>query len=227
MRRKTFYFMIVVLAVCARGAVGQDDGEMRIRRALEGRQVMAKMDLPAIDVGIPMIFDDTKVSFDETGYNKLVKEYGAAVKKGNKARITGVRLSNRGIEIDLDGGGSPGKDWLVGSVRLDQPAALARSDREIELERMLDNEKNMTTQAMLRQELDMERQARLSQDERNHEAFERVSRYRSEYLKENRKNWGTKLIVTIRSKKETTPMSDLVKSLAQYVELLPRETAVK
>src|SRR5215210_1460529 len=171
MRRKTFYITIAVLAVCARGAIGQDDGEMRIRRALEGRQVLAKMDLPAIDVGIPMIFEDTKVSFDETSYNKLIKEYGPAIKKGNKARITGVRVSNRGIEIDLDGGGSPGKDWLVGSVRLDEPAPLAKSERELQLERMLQSEPNGTTFNTLRTELDNERRARLSQDERNHDAF--------------------------------------------------------
>ena len=32
-----------------------------------------------------------------------------AIKKGANARITNLRISRRGIEIDLDGGGLPGR----------------------------------------------------------------------------------------------------------------------
>src|SRR5881394_1269405 len=116
--RRNNYFIVAVIAVCASHVIGQDDGEQRIRKALEGRQVLVKMDLPAIDAGIAMVFNDTNVTFDEPGYDNLVKEYGVAIKKESKARITGVRISRRGIEIDLDGGGSPGRDWLVGNVKL-------------------------------------------------------------------------------------------------------------
>ena len=221
--RRNNYFIVAVIAVCVTHVIGQDDGEQRIRKALEGRQVLVKMDLPAIDAGIAMVFDDTNVTFDEPMYNRLVKEYGVAIKKESKARITGVRISKRGIEIDLDGGGSPGRDWLVGNVRLEQPAPLAKSDREVELERQLEHESNPTIGNVLRDDLEYERQVRTSQDQRNQQAFARVAGLRSEYLKDNRKNWGSKLIIVVRSRKETTPMRDLMKSLAKYVELLPRE----
>jgi hypothetical protein len=221
MQRKLY--LLTAILIAAQCVVAQDDGEMRIRRALEGRQVLVKIDMPAIDSGIAMMFDDTNVTYDEANYNRLLKEYGVAAKRGTKARITAVRVTSRGIEIDLDGGGSPGRDWLVGKVRLDQPAALAKSDREVELERMLEHESNSTTLSALRSELEYERQMRVSQDERNRQAFDRMVRMRSEYLKENRKNWGTKLLIVIRSKKEATSMRDLVSSLSKYVELLPRE----
>jgi hypothetical protein len=222
--KKNLYISAALIALTTMCAAAQDDGEKRIRQALEGRQVLLKMDMPAIDSGIAMTFDDTKITYDESNHNKLCKEYGVAVKKGSKARITGVRLSSKGIEIDLDGGGSPGRDWMAGGLRLIEPAPLAKSDREVDLERQLERETNMSTLALLRNDLDFERNARIGQDERNREAFARVSRYRSDYLRDNRKNWGSKLLIVIRSRKETTSMRDLTASLAKYVEFLPRET---
>ena len=93
----------------------------------------------------------------------------------------------------------------------------------MDLERQLALESNPTIGNVLRDDLEYERQVRTSQDQRNQQAFARVAGLRSEYLKDNRKNWGSKLIIVVRSRKETTPMRDLMKSLAKYVELLPRE----
>jgi len=227
MLTKHFWLTGALFALCTLCATAQDSAELRIRKALEGRQAIVKMDLPAIDSGISMIFDDTNITFDEVNYKNLVKEYGVAIKSGTKARITGVRVSPRGIEIDLDGGGSPERDWLVGNVRLAAPSPLQKTDRELDLERQVRMETNGQTLNMLKDELDFEQKARFSQDDRNRDAFERVSRYRNQYLKENRKNWGSKIIIVIRTKKDSTPLRDLVKSLGKYVELLPREPAAK
>jgi hypothetical protein len=204
--------------------MAQDEGEKLIRKALEGRQILVKMDLPAVETGIPMVFDDTNITFDEANYKKLLKEYGVGTAKGTRARITAVRVSNRGIEIDLDGGGSPQRDWLVGNVTLVGPTPLGKSDHEQDLERQLQNETRAPAIELLRNELELERQSRIAQDVRNQEAFQRVASLRSKYIEENRKNWGSKLIIVIRSRKPNVLMRDMVKSLAQYAELLPRET---
>lgn len=224
MRWNGYVFVAVALAVCLSSAYAQDDGEQRIRRALEGRQVLLKMDLPAVDAGIPMIFDDTNVSYDEAAYKKLVKEYGVAVPKGSRARITGVRISKQGIEIDLDGGGLPGRDWLVGTVKLVPPDALGKSDRETDLERQIQIETNPATLGFLKNELEYEQRTRVLQDQRNQEAYQRMTSVRSKYIEDNRKKWGSKLIIVVRSRKENVMMRDMVKSLARYAELLPRDT---
>ena len=214
-----------VLALCAVSAIAQaDDGEVRIRKALEGRTMLVKMDLPAVDTGIPMVFDDANVTFDENNYKKLLKEYGPGTPKGTKARITGVNVTNRGIEIDLDGGGSPERDWMVGSVKLVPPLPLAKSDRELSLERQLDLETNLIVQNAIRGDIEVERQIRTSQDMRNQEAYQHMTKLRSQYIESNRKNWGTKLIIVVHSRGPNVKMSDMVKSLAKYVELMPRDT---
>lgn len=223
--RRTLILVAVIAAACAQTAISQEDPTERIRRSLEGRFAHVKMDLPAIDAGVFMYFDDSAVSLNEAEYQRLLKTYGVAIKSGHRARITGVRFSAKGIEVDLDGGGSPDRDWIVGSVRLEEPAPLAKSQREIDLENQLQHEQNGPQAAHLRSELEHERRRRLDQDDRNRQAFARVARLRSEYIEENRKNWGSRLIVSVRSRKGTVTMRDMLNSLSKYVELMPREAA--
>jgi hypothetical protein len=203
---------------------GQDEAELRIKRILEGRQMIAKMDLPAVSTGIPMIFDDTKVSFDESNYKHLINEYGVAIAKGTRARITGVRFSKQGFELDLDGGGSPSRDWFVSNVKVQAPDLIGKSDREINLERRIQMEADPATLAFLKNELEYEQRARYLQDQRNQEAYQRMSQMRSSYIEENRKSWGSKLIFVVHPGKKNLMMRDMFRSLAKYVELLPRET---
>ena len=225
--RRSFCLFAGIIAVCAQAAIGQDDAEQRIRKALEGRPVLVKMDLPAIRTGVEFVFVDADVSFDKAAYNRLVKDHGVALKKGDRATITAVRISPRGIELDLNGGGSPGEDWIVAGLRIVEPTPVAKSDREIEIERALQVEPNALIAGSLRSDLEYERQRRAIQDERNKRAFDEVSRVRSRYLEENRANLGSKLVVVVRSRKESVTLRDMSKSLAKYVELLPREPAVQ
>jgi len=225
--RRYVFLTTVTFALCASVIAQQDSGEQLIKKALEGREVLVKMDLPAVDSGITMTFDDAKVTFDEANYKKLLKEYGSAIPSGTRARITDVRVSGRGIELDLNGGGSPQRDWFVGNVRLETPAPLARSNREIDLERQIQTESNPVTLASLRNELDYERSARVAQDAQNQETYQRMSRLRSDYIETNRKNWGSKIIVVVHSRKSGVKMRDMVQSLAKYVEFLPREAATQ
>ena len=157
----------------------------------------------------------------------MIADSGVSIKSGTHSRITDVRISNRGIEIDLDGGGLPGTDWVVGNINLKEPAPAAKSDREVELERQSQTETVPGMVNYLNTELDYERQRRLDQDVRNREAFNRFDRLRKDYIVTNRKSWGSKVVVVVRSTKESITMRDMVKSLAKYVELLPSEKPSK
>ncbi|MGE3465972.1 MAG: hypothetical protein AB7J13_03480 [Pyrinomonadaceae bacterium] len=221
--RRTSCLVFAVMAVCASLAFGQDDGAERMRKALEGRMVLVKMDLPAIDTGIDLVVDSKDVTYDTAHCNHLLKEYGVAVKKGSRSRITGLRITGKGIEIDLDGGGLPGPDWVVGDLKLVEPAPVAKSDREIELERQLSSDHSAGMSGYLRSEIEYERQRRYAQDDRNRDAFKRVERLRGDYIDENRKNWGSKVVIVVRPTKEPLTMREMVRSLAKYVELLPSE----
>lgn len=221
--RRSFWLLLVIVAAFSPIVRGQDDGEQRIKKALVGRMVLVKMDLPAINSGVDFVLDNTDVSYNATKCNNLLKEYGVAVKNGTRAHITDVRVSNRGIEMDLDGGGLPSSDWVVGDLKLVEPEPLAKTDREIDIERQLAADLTSNGASHLRSELDYERQRRLSQDERNREAFRRMDTIRRQYIDENRTKWGSKVVVVVRTRKESVKMRDMVKALAKYVELLPNE----
>lgn len=225
--RRMVILVAAIVAAFAQTAICQDESEQRLRRSLEGRMVLMKMDMPAINSGVFMYFDDAAVSLDEANYKRLLKANGPSVTKGSKARITGVQISQRGIEIDLDGGGSPERDWIVKGIRLTEPVPLERSDREIDLERQLQYESNTSTASYLRGELDRERERRIMQDERNRQAYARMTKVRADYIDENRKNWGSKLVVAVRSRKANVSLRDMLKSLSKYVELMPRESAAQ
>ncbi len=225
---RNFLIAVLTMAACSQFAIGQEaTPEDRIKRSLEGRQMLIKMDMPAADVGLDIFVDNTAVSVDQEKYKRLIRENGVALKEGSRPRITAVRFAGGGIELDLDGGGSPSRDWVVGRVALNAPAPVAKSDREIELERRLQDERNNSVIAFLRTELDAERTRRVEQDERNLSAFSRAVRLRTEYIDENRKNWGSKLRIIIRSRNESVPLRDVVKALGKYAELLPREPVKK
>ncbi len=224
--RKFIVSVTAILAAFTVTAQSQDDSELRIKKALEGRTVLVKMDMPAVENGVEMLFDDADVSFDQASYTKLVKEYGIALKKGHRARITGVRVTRKGIEIDLDGGGSPGRDWVVEGIRIVEPAPVPKTDREMDLERQVMNESTATVFA--RNELDYERHQRLMLDDRNRQSYQRVSGLRNDYIERNRKDWGSKIVIVVRSnKKGSIMLGDMAKSLAKYCELLPREAITK
>ncbi|MBV9215942.1 MAG: hypothetical protein JO053_07170 [Acidobacteria bacterium] len=220
---RKFFPMILVAALCASAALAQDSGEAMIKKALEGRQVLVKMDLPAVDTGIPMVFDDANVTFDNENYNKLLKQYGVGIAKDSKARITGASVTSRGIEIQLNGGGSPSRDWMVAGLKLAPPVPADKSYREVELERMIPLETNALQRSYLINELEMERQERMAQDLRNQEAYQRMANLRTKYIEENRSVWGSKFIVTVHSRNANVSMKDMVRSLSKYIELLPRD----
>ena len=67
----------------------------------------------------------------------------------------------------------------------------------------------------------------MTQDAKNQESYQQMQRMHSKYIEANRKDWGSKIIVLVRSRKPSVKMRDLVQSLAKYVELLPRETATQ
>lgn len=224
MRTKLFLIALVV-ALSASLTIAQDNGEDVIKKALEGRQVLMKIDLPAVSTGIPMTFDDTNVSFDEASYKKLMKDYGVGIAKDSRARITSARVTPRGIEIDLNGGGMPEHDWMVAGLKISPPVPAEKSYREMELERMINNEPNSTLANYWRNELESERAARAAQDLRNQEAYQRVVNLRTEYIEKNRKVWGSMLVIAVHSRGPNVKMKDMVKSLGKYVEFLPRDTA--
>jgi hypothetical protein len=223
--KRSLVLIIALLALCS-GLSAQANADDPLKRALSGRQVLVKIDMPATELGTDVIVDKNEALVDTGKHRKLVTENGVAIANGTKARITGVQYLKNGLAIELDGGGSPSLDWVVAGLRLTEPVPISKSNRELDLERMLSTERDASVLNSIRNDLDYERQRRVSQDERNLQAFEEARRLRHRYISENRKNWGSRVNIMFRSK-ESIPLPELAKTVSKYIELLPREAANK
>jgi hypothetical protein len=92
----------VVFATFASSLHAQD--EARLRKALEGKRITLKMDMPATSEGVDVYPGSNRgVDFDKVG--KRMKKNGVALKDGESARITKVKVKDGMIEIQLNGGG--------------------------------------------------------------------------------------------------------------------------
>lgn len=118
----------IALLVVAMPAQGQSEGHLR--NYFEGRSVVILLDMPADEDGIIVKVDGGR-SIDRRDVGKDLDRYGAALRKGDPAQITLVKVKGRHIEFQLDGGG-----WQGGRrARLGYaPAPKSERHRDIEAE---------------------------------------------------------------------------------------------
>jgi hypothetical protein len=92
----------MVLATTAFPLQAQD--EARLRKAFEGKRITLKMDMPATSEGVDVHPGSSRsVDYDKVG--KRMKKHGLALRDGEPARITRVKVKADLIEIQLNGGG--------------------------------------------------------------------------------------------------------------------------
>ena len=103
MRLVTFLAGVAALAIVAASPLhAQDEG--RLRKALEGKRITLKLDMPATSEGVDVYPGGSRgVDFDKVG--KRMKKHGIALRDGESARITRVKVKDDMIEIQLNGGG--------------------------------------------------------------------------------------------------------------------------
>jgi hypothetical protein len=103
MRLVTLLAGAAVLSVAIASPLhAQDEG--RLRKALEGKRITLKMDMPATSEGVDVYPGSSRgVDFDKVG--KRMKKHGIALRDGESARITKVKVKDNLIEIQLNGGG--------------------------------------------------------------------------------------------------------------------------
>jgi hypothetical protein len=90
------------MSVVAVPAHAQD--EARLRKALEGKRITLKMEMPATSQGVD-VFPGTSRPVDYEKVGKRLKSEGIALKDGDAARITRVKVKGELIEVQLNGGG--------------------------------------------------------------------------------------------------------------------------
>jgi len=102
-----------------------------LKKALEGREVMVLIDMPATSAGVDLHLQrEPEMNFAEHG--RRMKDFGTALRKEDRVMITLVKVNKKNIEVQLAGGGYGTWGDESGYVA---PAYVGKSRRETDLEK--------------------------------------------------------------------------------------------
>ena len=142
--------------------------EQQLRQAFEGRYVIVRMDMPATHKGIDL-YPEREPSVDFSGYSARLREFGVALREGDRVMVTAVRVKKKNIEFQLGGGGYGVFGDDSGSVYVPTES---KSAREKDLEKEIKDERDAERRRRLQRELDTLRRDR-ERENRNREADKR------------------------------------------------------
>jgi len=136
-----------------------------LKQAFEGKFVVVKMDMPATQRGVDL-YPDREPSVDFRAYSARVREFGVALKPGDRIMVTTVRVKKKNIEFQLGGGGYGVFGDDTGYVYVPEEG---KSRREKDLERDIKDERDPDRRRRMQRELDDLRHDR-ERENRRHEA---------------------------------------------------------
>jgi hypothetical protein len=171
---KLAVFGIGVSACLAAPVAAQTEAELK--RAFEGQYVVVRMEMPATHKGVDLN-PAREPSVDFSAYSARLREFGVAIREGDRVLVTSVRVKKKNIEFHLGGGGYGVWGDDSGSVYV--PSA-DKSRREKDLEKRIKDERDPDRRRRMKRELDD------LKDDRHREDRDREAEKR--YLEEQKKS---------------------------------------
>jgi hypothetical protein len=162
--------LIVPLVAVAAGlaAPAEAQTEWDLKQAFEGKFVIVKMDMPATHRGVDL-YPDRQPAVDFREYSARLREFGVALRAGDRIMVTTVRVKKKNIEFQLGGGGYGVFGDDSGYVFVPDET---KSRRERDLEKSLKDERDSDRRRRMQRELDDLRRDR-ERENRRRDAEER------------------------------------------------------
>ena len=190
--------------------------EAELKRHFEGKRVTLKIAMPGTEEGVD-IYPGTGRPLDYPRYADRLKDHGTAIRAGDDAMITKIRVKSKHIEFQLDGGGyGTMSDETSTSVNV---ATTPKGKRERNLEAELEREKDPVRRRELKEELDDLRNDREREDARNRAEVAGAVEQKKQNLRQWRLQGGSRFNVRYR---DLLPEAVLIPkgleaALAEYV----------
>ena len=205
--------MLSSSAVCAPAAAQTEDA---LKSYFEGHRVTVRLDMPGTQEGVD-IHADARRPFDMDDYRSALRKYGVAIRAGQSATVTLIKVKKDVIEFQLDGGGygTFGDDT---STSVYMPLR-EKSERERELERRIKDEDDREARHRMERELDDLRERRERENRRIQIEKERAEAAKAELIAERRLRGGSRF--NVRYDDRVPPgmrPQDVTAALAEYVD---------
>jgi hypothetical protein len=207
---------VLLLALAAPAAA---QNEAALKEYFEGRRVTVRIDMPGDADGID-VHADARRALDYGKYKDNLKRYGVAIRSGETAVVTLVKVKKDLIEFQLGGGGfgTFGDDTST-SVYI---PFVEKSDREKTLERRVKEEDDRDRRRQLERELDELRERREHENRRITVERERLEEQKRLRVAEERMRGGSRFNLRYDDR---VPVGirpeEMMAALAEYVDFSP------
>ena len=189
----TWRFALLPLLLAAAPLRAQS--EAQLKHHFEGKRVTLKIAMPGTEEGVD-IYPGTGRPLDYPRYADRLKDHGTAIRAGQDAMITKIRVKSKHVEFQLDGGGyGTMGDETSTSVSV---ASAPKSTRERNVEAQLKREKDPVRQRELKEELDDLQNDRAREDARNRAEVADAGEQRKENIRQRRLQGGSRFNVRYR-----------------------------
>jgi len=188
-----------------------------LREYFEGKTVTVKQAMPGTEEGVD-IYPGTDKPLDYPKYAGRLKEHGTALRSGQSALVTKVKLKSKHIEFHLDGGGY-GTMGDETSTKINTASA-PKTRREKNLEAELKREIDPVKKRAMREELDDLKREREREDARNRSAVAEAEEHRKENVRQRRLEGGSRFNIRYRDQLPSSALTPegVTSALAQYVD---------
>jgi hypothetical protein len=173
MLRRAYAVSLFVVLFTVAGVGEQGSGQSSLQSYFVGRQVTLQIDMPGTQQGVDLRMDREEM-MDWKQYSNRLKQFGPALRSGDRSTITTLVVKKNLIEFQLDGGGF-GTFWDDDTTTV-TPYHVDKSNYEKQLERDIRD----TTDAQRRRDLQRELDRVRSRREREQRSDDRAAQIASQ-----------------------------------------------
>jgi len=209
--------LLFVIAIVALPVSAQSSGQAALQNAFVGKQVTLQIDMPGTQQGVDLRMERDD-PMDWKQYSGRLKQYGPALRSGDRATITTLVVKKNLIEFQLDGGGF-GTFWDDTSTTV-TPYHVDKSGYEKQLERDLNNTTDPQRRRDLQRQLDYERSRRAREQRADDRAAAIASELKAQQVADKRLRGGSRFNLRWNGsipQEQLTPDA-LMKMLDGYVD---------
>lgn len=198
--------------------------EAALKEYFEGRTVTLRIAMPGTEDGVD-VYPGTSRPLDYSRYADRLKDYGTAIRAGETAMITKIRVKSKHVEFQLDGGGyGTMGDETSSDISI---ASAPKTQREKNLEAELKRETDPARKRQIREELDALRREREREDARNEAAVAEAEERKADNIRRRRLEGGSRFNIRYRDRLPDTALTPegIQAALAEYVSFEPPAVA--
>lgn len=208
---------LATLGIAGVAVPASAQSEWELKKAFEGKFVVVKMDMPATQYGIDLT-PGREPAIDFKAYSQRVREYGIALRAGDRVMVTTVRVKKKNIEFQLGGGGYGTFGDDSGYV---YTPTESKSQREKDLERWIKDERDPYKRSRMQRELDDLRRDRERENRRREADSADLTARKQSDIAQKRLDAGSRFNLWFDefqlASRPPTP-ADIRRMLAQYVD---------